>query len=101
SPPKVPFVSQAVSVSPVPTATLSAPTLASICPAGTTDFTVTLTAGTAPMDFSLTNGTDVFNFIGQASPATVTVAPTVSGNFSITALVDASACAPQGPFGSQ
>jgi hypothetical protein len=79
------------------TATLSAPTVPVLCAGGTTDFTVTLT-GTGPFSFDLSNGSDVFNFTGQGSPSTVTVTPTVTADWSVINLSDAS-CTLAGPFG--
>ncbi|MFN4257548.1 MAG: hypothetical protein ACK4Q5_21340, partial [Saprospiraceae bacterium] len=64
---------------------------ATICPGGTAALVVTVTGGVAPYDVTLSNGTDTQIASGYASGSNISVTPTVSGTWTISALTDSNA----------
>jgi gliding motility-associated-like protein len=82
--------SATVTVTPLPTATLSGTT--SICNGNSANLTVNLT-GQAPFSFSYTDGTNVFGPITTSNSSyTITVSPTVNTNYTLLPVVTGNNC---------
>ncbi len=79
-----------VTVNPAPTASVAASPVA-ICNGASSTLTFSLT-GSGPFNVTYSDGGSTFNLVGISNGHTVSVSPTVSTTYTITAATDATAC---------
>jgi hypothetical protein len=75
-------------VIPAPTAILSGGT--TICASGTDNLTVNFTGGSGPWNFTYTDGVTPVNITGATNPYTISVSPTATTTYSLTAVTEGS-----------